>query len=370
MIIIIGGGLAGLTSAIHLSRTGLKVLMIEKSSYPRHKVCGEYLSNEILPYLKYLNVDPFQHGAVAIQRFSLSNQNGKTIQADLPLGGFGISRYRLDHQLFLEAQKQGCQTLQDTVTEIKKTGQTFKVQTKSGKSFQAQIVIGAFGKKSNLDISLQRDFTKKKAPFLGVKAHYQGDFPNDLVALYNFEGGYCGVSKVEEDRINICYLTNFKTFKRYKKLDQFQKNVLYKNPKLKFIFEHTTPIFDQPLTISQISFSPKKTIEHQVFMTGDSAGMIHPLCGNGMGMAIHSSKILSELIIDLHHQNQLAVNNLENTYSKKWNTTFRKRLIAGKLFNTIFHKPTVLTHGLDLLQFMPGLLPFLIRQTHGEVVRI
>ena len=48
-VIIIGGGLAGLTSALHLSKKGFKVTLIEKHDYPRHKVCGEYLSNEVVP---------------------------------------------------------------------------------------------------------------------------------------------------------------------------------------------------------------------------------------------------------------------------------------------------------------------------------
>jgi len=48
-VLIIGGGLAGLTSAIHLSKSGLKVSLIEKNEFPKHKVCGEYISNEVLP---------------------------------------------------------------------------------------------------------------------------------------------------------------------------------------------------------------------------------------------------------------------------------------------------------------------------------
>lgn len=62
-VIIIGGGLAGLSSAIHLSKHDLSVLVIEKNSYPKHKVCGEYISNEVLPYLDYLEIDVFKLGA-------------------------------------------------------------------------------------------------------------------------------------------------------------------------------------------------------------------------------------------------------------------------------------------------------------------
>ena len=62
-VIIIGGGLAGLTNAIHLSKSRQRVLLIEKNSYPKHKVCGEYISNEVLPYLNSLGINPIKDGA-------------------------------------------------------------------------------------------------------------------------------------------------------------------------------------------------------------------------------------------------------------------------------------------------------------------
>jgi len=91
-VLIIGGGLAGLTSAIHLSKENVKVLLIEKNEFPKHKVCGEYISNEVLPYLTSLDVNPFKLGAQKINRFLLSTPKSRTIEAELPLGGFGISR--------------------------------------------------------------------------------------------------------------------------------------------------------------------------------------------------------------------------------------------------------------------------------------
>lgn len=93
-VIIIGGGLAGLICAKHLSDAQVSVLLIEKNNYPHHKVCGEYVSNEVLAYLKQLNIDVFAHGAIPIDTLKLSTQSGKILNSKLPLGGFGISRYR------------------------------------------------------------------------------------------------------------------------------------------------------------------------------------------------------------------------------------------------------------------------------------
>ena len=93
-VIVIGGGLAGLTCALHLSRFSIDVTLIEKDDFPRHKVCGEYISNEVLPYISSLGVDPFDLGAKKIDRFELSSVHGNSISAKLPLGGFSISRYK------------------------------------------------------------------------------------------------------------------------------------------------------------------------------------------------------------------------------------------------------------------------------------
>ena len=371
-VIIIGGGLAGLVNAIHLSKNGVDVLLIEKNEYPKHKVCGEYISKEVLPYLSYLGVDPFDCGAVDINRFELSTSKGKTIKTNLPLGGFGISRYTLDDVLYKQAIANGVSIIKDSVTDLKFIikEDRFLIKCKSGESFQAEIIIGAFGKRSNLDMTLDRSFVKQKSPYLGVKAHYKGEFPSDLVALHNFEGGYCGVSKVENDLINICYLTDYTAFKKYKDTDTFQEEVLSKNPHLKEIFNNCESVFDQPLTISQVSFLPKPTVENHILMSGDSAGMIHPLCGNGMGMAIHSGLILSQTILAFIHGKIESRDAMERQYSKLWNQTFRKRLLAGRLFNGFFGRDKILEFGLNALTYAPSLLPHIIKQTHGELLTV
>ena len=231
-IIVIGGGLGGLCSTLHLSKKGLKVLLIEKHEYPKHKVCGEYISNEVLPYLNALGFDPFDFGAKAISDFTLSTPGSRSVKTKLPLGGFSISRYCLDWELAKKAQAAGAEIVHASVTDIQFENDRFRVLTKD-EEFTAPLAIGSFGKRSNLDVKLDRDFIKKPSPFLGVKAHYKGNFPENAVGLHNFEGGYCGISKVENDNINICYLADFKAFKQYKNIDDFQEQVLSKNTFLK-----------------------------------------------------------------------------------------------------------------------------------------
>ena len=369
-VIIIGGGLAGLCNAIHLSKEGMKVLLIEKNEYPKHKVCGEYISNEVLPYLKFLEINPFDFGAVKITNFELSTTKNQVISAKLPLGGFGISRYQFDFILSEKAKSKGVLLLQDSVIDLAFENNRFTVHTKQNNSFHSKIVIGAFGKRSLLDVKMERDFIKKKSPYLGVKIHVKGDFLENLVALHNFTGGYCGVSKVENNTINLCYITNFSSFKKYKNISDFQEQVVFKNHFLKEIFNNTTPLFEKPLSISQISFETKKPVEKHMIMCGDSAGMIHPLCGNGMSMAIQSAQIASGLILSFLKRKIKTREELEKRYIRQWNTQFKWRLKSGHFIATLLRKDKIASILLQFLKQFPFLVPIIIKQTHGKPIQI
>lgn len=367
-VIIIGGGLAGLTTAIHLSKSGLKITLIEKNEYPKHKVCGEYISNEIFPYFEWLGLRIADLKPSIISKMEFSTAKGKIISGDLPLGGFGISRYELDNYLYQKAIENGCQIIQETITDIQFIENEFLVLTANSIELKSKIVIGAFGKRSNIDLKLNRDFIQKKSPWLAVKAHYSGDFPYDLVGLHNFEGGYCGVSKVENNTINICYLADYETFKQYKNIEEFQSKVVCKNPHLKAIFANCKLLFEKPITISQISFEKKETVENHILMIGDTAGLIHPLCGNGMAMAIHSAKIVSELIIEYLDNEISSRKELEDKYTHEWKKNFKNRLATGRFLSKILQQEKFATLLMQLLAIFPFLLPMIIKKTHGKPI--
>ncbi|HSP82257.1 MAG TPA: FAD-dependent oxidoreductase, partial [Gillisia sp.] len=161
-IAIVGGGLAGLTSAIHLAGAGLKVCVLEKDPYPQHKVCGEYLSREIMPYLESLGVNLELQKPVNINTLKYSNPSGKTIDTTLPQGGIGMSRYLLDSVLYQKALENGATGIIDTVVNIEFREDSFLLTMKEEMPLKAKIVLGAFGKRSLLDKKLERDFINRK----------------------------------------------------------------------------------------------------------------------------------------------------------------------------------------------------------------
>tara|TARA_B100001167_G_scaffold191152_1_gene161151 strand:+ start:8418 stop:9566 length:1149 start_codon:yes stop_codon:yes gene_type:complete len=368
-IAVVGAGLSGLTAAIHLLREGFQVQIFEKDDYPKHKVCGEYISNEILPYWNSLSIDPFDWSAVKIEEFELTSFSGKSLKTGLPLGGFGISRYNLDFRLAQLVREKGGLWTQDTVERIQFENDAFEIYCRSGKQFSSDLVIGSFGKRSVLDAALSRKFFSNKTPWMGIKAHYKADVPVNRVSLHAFNGGYCGISKVEKERVNVCYLTHLDAFKSSGNLKGFQEVVLNKNPYLKSFFDEAQPLFEKPLSISQISFQPKELINNHILMCGDSAGLIHPLCGNGMAMAVHSAKILSESITAYATQSQ-SREWLEKTYTNNWQSAFSSRLQAGRVLQRVLQNETATNLGIKSLRLMPGVLRKIISLTHGKPLEV
>ncbi|OEY71383.1 NAD(P)/FAD-dependent oxidoreductase [Salegentibacter salarius] len=369
-VIIVGAGLAGLTAAIHLSQKGKNVLVIEKKAYPRHKVCGEYLSNEVLPYFNSLNINLEKDlKPVKINNLLYSTQNAKSIETPLNLGGLGLSRYTLDHYLFNKAEESSAETILDSVENINFKDHEFNLTLSSGKELTANIVLGAFGKRSNLDKSLKRDFIQEKSSWLAVKGHYEfPDFPENLVALHNIKGGYCGLSKTETGAVNACYMVSYKSFKKYKNTEDFKEKVLFQNAYLKGFFKNAKPIFEKDLSIAQISFQEKSSIKNHILMLGDAAGLIHPLCGNGMAMAIHSGKIASEAILNNFKGKNIDRKNLENEYRENWNANFSKRLKTGRMLQTILINPILASTSQNLVKKFPYLLGKIISKTHGKPI--
>lgn len=365
-IIIIGGGLAGLTAAIHLAREGFNIKVFEKDGYPRHKVCGEYVSQEVLPYLRKLGVNLYEMSPPEIERLTFSTKTGERIESKLPLGGLGLSRFALDYFLYENAfSYDNVNVIKDRILNVKYTDGLFTVKTKKD-SYKSQVVLGAFGKRSNLDKGLKRNFMTKKTHWMAVKSHYANDgFPEDLVALHNFDGGYCGLSKTESGAVNVCYLTTTKRFKAQKNPVDFKNKVLCENPNLKSFFDKSKNLFKRDLSIAQISFARKSAVKDHILMLGDAAGLIHPLCGNGMAMAIHSAKLASEAIVRFWGHKSLQRKSMEEMYTQSWNTDFKTRIRTGRFLQYILMKPNLAGVSQKLLRTYPALLPKFIEKTHG-----
>ena len=369
-VIIVGGGLAGLSLSILMARKQYKVLVLEKDSYPRHRVCGEYISNESLAFLTDLGLQLNSLDLPQIDTLQVTDTFGNEVIANLPQGGFGISRFLLDAELAKLAINTGVELLTKTrVDDIVYNEDLFTVTSKNN-TYTARLVAGTWGKKSNLDVKWGRSFVMDKnkslTNFMSIKYHIKYNWPVNRIGLHNFNDGYCGISKIEDGKCCLCYLTTAQNLQENgNDIKQLERNVLMQNPILNNIFTNAEFLFDAPATISQISFEKKEQVLNHILMLGDTGGLISPLSGNGMSMAFHASKIGAGLMSQYLEGN---INRLimEQTYTQQWKQQFNRRISTGRFVQSKFGKMQTTAFFLKTMKLLPFLRRIVINSAIGK----
>jgi len=374
--IVIGGGLGGLALAVLLRRAGHSVLVLEKDDYPRHKVCGEYVSLESWPFLtETIGLHLERMDLPRMTRLEVTDPAGRGVTMRLPLGGFGISRFALDAALADRAVAVGAalRTGCKVTAVARETDDTFRVEAAPGAAFKARAVAGAWGKRSNMDVKLERPFVRgaeaRLDGFVGIKHHLRlPGFPPDLIALHNFEGGYCGISTVEDGIVCACYLATGALLKKHGSIPAMEEAALRRNPALDAVFRDGEPLYDAPLAISQVSFRKKEAVQDGVLMVGDTGGLVTPLCGNGMSIAFRSARLAADCLVPFL-QNRTGRAGMEAAYVRSWKKTFSLRMAAGRAVQARFGSARSTTAFLRWMRALPFLQRPLVRATHGSPFR-
>ncbi len=253
---IIGGGPAGAAVALAIARAGGQPVVYEKSILPRHKVCGEFLSPEILPVLDGLGVAA---GFLGLKPVRLTHaelhfgRSGRRFR--LPEPAYGLSRYALDHFLLREAVARGAEVRRERYTSRNST------------------VVYTGGRSAG---------SRRGRRLFGFKAHFAGA-PNDAVELYFFRGGYCGLAPVEDGSTNVCGLAPEELLRAH---EFHVDELLDKVPRLKTrlaSLSRSTRWF----TTGPLSFGITAP-ERPVLAAGDAACFVDPFTGSGLLGAVQT----------------------------------------------------------------------------------
>jgi flavin-dependent dehydrogenase len=369
-IAIVGGGLAGLTLAIQCADAGYKTVLFEKEAYPFHKVCGEFISNESRNFLQQCGIQLDEWGLPSITSLEVSDMQGRMYGFELPMGGFGVSRHKLDNALFQVALQKGVTVHQSCkVNDVLFEDNSFTIHV-NNTVYRSKLAAGCFGKRSNLDLKWERSFVGDKRTklnnLIAVKYHIRYPQKQNTISLHNFDNGYCGISAIEDGSCCLCYLTTAENLNRSNNsIKTMENNILARNPQLETIFANAAFLYKEPLAISQVSFLPKKQVENHVLMLGDAAGLITPLCGNGMSMAMHAAK-LAFIRVDLFLNGQINREQMELAYTDDWQQNFASRLHTGRLVQRFFGGSISTALFLRLMHAFPAISRQVIRKTHGQ----
>lgn len=346
-VVVLGGGIAGSCMAKVLADHQWETALIDRRTFPRHKVCGEFLSPEARSTLHALGLTDTLGSLypTRIERARLIFEQGGDIELPIPGAAWGLSRYRMDEALHTAAMKSGAQLhLSTTATEVEQHRSGYTVRTKHGSNtdlFHARAVIAAWGKNSRVVNAGHRpDATNLgRQAYIGVKTHYAGVRMEPVIELYFFQGGYLGLCPVEDGSVNAAALLNRNEFvKTGKSVLSILEAAMRRNRRLAERLATAVPVQSTQAAIAPVYLQHKPSPWHGLPRIGDAAAVIAPLCGDGMSMATRSAALCAPLV-DRFLRGSLSLLEWEQRYSQAIRQEFAGPLKWGSLLQWLMSKP-------------------------------
>jgi flavin-dependent dehydrogenase len=220
--------------------------------------------------------------------------------------------------------------------------------------FSATLVCNSTGRKSNFEVK-EDGRNAHRVNYVGVKYHVRVDRDSTQIEIHNFPGGYCGISNIEEGKSCLCYIVNSeKLIMAANSIPEMEKRFLFRNDKLKYIFEAAEFLNKSPVTISGINFNIKKPVNDGVFYLGDSAGSISPITGNGMSMALRSANFLASEF-DNYFEGRISLSEINSLYKSFWSNQFESRIKFSRYLQKLSEYPMLTKGVIALFKSVPAI---------------
>ena len=361
-----GGGPSGCAAAITAARSGASVVLFERGRFPRHKVCGEFVSAESLELLRALlapNHLPLidQAPPIPLSRIFLEHVE---LAAQISPPAVSIPRFALDSALWESAIAAGVHAREDcSVKAIElcegRPGVGFALATPD-KIFEARAVANATGRWSNLTSPAVRESAANER-WIGIKSHFREPSPSVSVDLYFFEGGYCGVQPVALSQngspgtVNACGMVRAD-------VATTMEAVLRQNPKLRERSLRWVPAMD-PVTTSQLIFHDPEPLQGGMLQVGDAATFVDPFIGDGISLALRSGHLAAQCLAAFF-QGACSLDQARCEYLRLYQERLAPIFRASSKLRALLKGPGLIRKPvLSILQRTPSVANLLVKMT-------
>jgi len=310
-ITIAGGGLAGLSLAIGLRMRGVDVTVREAGRYPRHRVCGEFISGVKPSTLEALGIADLLADARRHRSFVWRDGNGAIAVGELPESAWGVSRYRLDALMAARLEQLGGRLL---------VGQRALPE-------QAQGAVWTAGRKPS------------HGPWIGLKAHFRIEGIRDL-EMHCGNSGYAGIASVEDGWTNVCGLFRADHSLVGKGAELMRHYLRAAGlPELAERLHRAEYRSGSFCAVAGFSMGRQPRMPG-ITAIGDAAVMIPPFTGNGMSMAFQSA----ECALDpLWHWStgRMSWEEASNAMRRACDARFRRRMLVAQALHYCLFPPSM-----------------------------
>ena len=349
---IIGAGPAGSSAAITAARAGARVALFEAKQFPRHKVCGEFVSAEALHVLSELLGDAGH--ALIDDAPSLSRTRlwlgARKLEAEVSPAALSITRFELDAALWEAARAAGVDCGDNCEVAGMDGDGPFRLRTPAG-VITARTVIVAAGRWSQF----VGDRSLPPGPkWIGLKAHFREPQPNLSTDLYFFPGGYCGVQPISGDAVNACAMVRSD---RASSLSE----VFRLHPALCARASNWLPITPTVSTAPLVYRAPEAA-RGSILFVGDAASFIDPFVGDGISIALRSGKLASECL-GRFLASDASLSECANVYKAEYDRRFAPLLSVASRIRWVLSLPAAAQAGFFELLRLPGVMRLLIHKT-------